>query len=153
MSGQAQRRWRLILTFGLCGLSAEASAMGQVPAPPPAQAPPTATPPSLPTAQVTLSPPQRAALMLGRWETCVDVSVKFLAQQDRRPERIARNAERRCEEFTTRLRPIVAETLRDMMYGSSDRQVAEQTEAALTALRRHIHGRALAAAEKARATN
>ncbi len=102
------------------------------------------------TAPTPLSAPQRAALVLGRWETCIDVSVNFLAQDIRDPVRLAPAAEARCESYAMQLRPIIAETLRDMMYGSSEPQVTEQTDAAMASLRRHIRSRALAAMEKAR---
>ena len=110
-----------------------------------AQTPTSPIPPA-----VELTAPQRAALVLGRWETCIDVSVKFLTNSMRRPDRAAAGAEARCQEFATQLRPIMAETLGEMMYGSSQPQGAHQTDAAMASLRRHIHARALTAAKKAR---
>jgi|GEM_PF-5758910 len=102
-------------------------------------------------ATVPMSAPQRAALVLGRWETCIDVSVNFLARTARRPERVATEAEKRCDQFAAQLRPIMAQSLRDMMYGSAEPEVVAQTDAAMDALRRHIGARAMAAAERARA--
>jgi hypothetical protein len=129
-------RWNGLAAAALIALGAGPAA---------AQNKPPAVPPPVP-----LSAPQRAALVLGRWETCIDVSVKFLTNKLRRPERAAAAAEARCDEFRTQLRPIMAETLGEMMYGSSEQQVTEQTDAAMASLRRHIHTRALAAAKKAR---
>jgi len=54
-------------------------------------------------------------------------------------------------EFEPQLRPVLAQSLREMMYGSSEDQVAEQTGIAIESLRRHIHARAISAVSKARA--
>lgn len=98
---------------------------------------------------VTLTPPQRAAVVLGRWETCIDVSARFLTDGARRPARVAAWSQSRCQEYRARLQPVMAESLRAMMYGSSEAQVASETGKAMEAIDRHIQTYAQSAADKA----
>ena len=121
---------------------------------PPAKAP-TAPPPARPSitppaAIPPLSPPQQAAVLLGRWETCIDLASQFLAYSALGSRKSVANVERKCAHFEAQLRPVLSRSLRDMMYGSSDGQVAEQTEIAIGSLRRHIHARATAAVARTR---
>ena len=119
-----------------------APAFAQVPARPPATPPATAIPP--------LTPAQQAAVLLGRWETCIDLAAEFLAFSTLGSRGSIANVERKCTNFETQLRPVLRQSLGEMMYGSSEEQVTEQTRVALVSLRRHIHARATAAVRKIR---
>lgn len=117
-----------------------------------AQTPPKRPPVSPPVAAIPpLSPAQQAAVLLGRWETCIDLSAQFLAYSALGSRKSVANVERKCSGFEAQLRPVLMQSLREMMYGSSDGQVAEQTEVAMGSLRRHIHARATAAVRNRRA--
>ncbi len=115
----------------------------QTPAPPPATTPAPMVPP--------LTPAQQAAVILGNWETCIDLSAQFLAYSTLGPKRSTANVVRKCAYFETQVRPVLAQSLREMMYGSSEAQVAAQTDIAVEALRRHINARATAAVARVRA--
>lgn len=120
-------------------------AIAQVQAP----AAPSALP--LPAPVPALTPAQQAAVLLGRWETCIDLAAQFLAYSTLSSKKSVANVERRCAHYQTQLRPVLARSLTDMMYGSSDEQVAAQTDVALESLRRHINTRATAAVKRVRA--
>ena len=128
--------------FGAAIILAALPALAQPPAKP-SVSPPPAIPP--------LSPPQQAAVLLGRWETCIDLASQFLAYSALGARKSVTKVERRCAHFEDQLRPVLSQSLRDMMYGSSDGQVTEQTEIAIGSLRRHIHARATAAVARTRA--
>lgn len=117
-------------------------ALAQVPARPPVTPPAAAIPP--------LTPAQQAAVLLGRWETCIDLSAEFLAFSTLGSRGSTANVERKCSNFEAQLRPVLMQSLREMMYGSSEEQVVEQTGVALASLRRHIHARAAAAVRRVR---
>lgn len=119
-----------------------APTFAQVPARPPAAPPAAAIPP--------LTPAQQAAVLLGRWETCIDLSAEFLAFSTLGSRGSTANVKRKCAHFETQLRPVLTQSLREMMYGSSEEQVVEQTGVALGSLRRHIHARATAAVRRIR---
>ena len=137
--------------FGAAIILAALPALAQPPTKPPTALPPTkptiAPPPAIPP----LSPPQQAAVLLGRWETCIDLASQFMAYSALGARKSVTKIERKCAHFETQLRPVLSQSLRDMMYGSSDGQVAEQTEIAIGSLRRHIHARATAAVARTRA--
>ena len=116
-----------------------------------AQAPPSAPNVPLAAAIASPSPAQQAAVLLGRWETCIDLAAQFLAYSALGARRSVANVERKCVEFEARLKPVLARSLADMMYGSSDQQVAEQAEAAVESLRRHLNARAVSAVARVRA--
>lgn len=90
-----------------------------------AQTPPTRPPvaPAVPRAPFApptpaippLTPAQQAAALLGRWETCIDLAAQFLARSARSVDRAVANVERRCVEFEPQLRPVHAQSLREMM--------------------------------------
>jgi hypothetical protein len=122
-------------------LAAAALAQTQVPAAPPTPAP--VVPP--------LTPAQQAAVILGNWETCIDLSAQFLAYSTLGPKRSTANVIRKCAYFEAQVRPVLAQSLREMMYGSSEAQVAAQAEVAVEALRRHVSARATAAVARVRA--
>jgi hypothetical protein len=111
---------------------------------------PSATPPAA-AAIPPLTAAQQAAVLLGRWETCIDLSAQFLAFSTLGSRGSTANVERKCASFEAQLRPVLMQSLRDMMYGSSEEQVVEQTGVAIESLRRHIHARATAAVRKVRA--
>ena len=119
-----------------------APAFAQVPARPPAIPPATAIPP--------LTPSQQAAVLLGRWETCIDLAAEFLAFSTLGSRGSIANVERKCSDFEVQLQPVLMQSLREMMYGSSEEQVVEQTRVALASLRRHIHARATSAVRRIR---
>lgn len=120
-----------------------APAAAQIPVPPAPQVLPGPTVPPLTAAQA-------AAAVLGRWETCIDLTANFLARSALSSERSALKVQGRCLQFQDLVRAPLAESLRDMMYGSSEEQVAAQTDIAMNALRRHIHARAMAAVKRVR---
>ena len=122
-----------------------AMAQVQVPATPPLATP--APAPSVPP----LTPAQQAAVVLGNWETCIDLSAQFLAYSTLGPKGSTANVVRKCAYFEAQVRPVLAQSLREMMYGSSEAQVSAQTEVAIDALRRHINSRAAAAVRRVRA--
>lgn len=122
-----------------------APAFAQAPARPPVIPPATAIPP--------LTPAQQAAVLLGRWETCIDLAAEFLAFSTLGSKGSIANVERKCSEFEKQLQPVLMQSLREMMYGSSEEQVVEQTRVALASLRRHIHARATAAVRRIRDRN
>lgn len=124
-------------------LASPAGAQVQVPAPPPIVTPAPAVPP--------LTPAQQAAVVLGNWETCIDLSAQFLAYSTLGPKGSTANVVRKCAYFEAQVRPVLAQSLREMMYGSSEQQVSAQTEVAIDALRRHINSRAAAAVRRVRA--
>lgn len=127
-------------------LASPSFAQIQVPAPPPA-ATPTPTPaPAVPP----LTPAQQAAVVLGNWETCIDLSAQFLAYSKLSSKGSVVIVMRKCAYFETQVRPVLAQSLREMMYGSSEAQVSAQTEVAIDALRRHINARATAAVARVR---
>lgn len=117
-------------------------AFAQPPARPPATPPAAAIPP--------LTPAQQAAMLLGRWETCIDLAAEFLAFSTLGSRGSIANVEQKCANFEGQLRPVLMQSLRDMMYGSSEQQVTEQTGVALASLRRHIRARAASAVRKVR---
>ncbi len=108
--------------------------------PPPATAPQATPSPAVPP----LTPAQAAAAVLGRWETCIDLTANFLARSALSSERSALKVQGRCLQFQDLVRAPLAESLRAMMYGASEEQVSAQTDVAVNALRRHIHARAIA---------
>ena len=122
-----------------------APAFAQVPARPPVTPPAAAIPP--------LTPAQQAAVLLGRWETCIDLAAEFLAFSTLGSRGSIANVERKCSDFEVQLRPVLMQSLREMMYGSSEEQVVDQTGVALASLRRHIHARATAAVRRIRDRN
>lgn len=126
-------------------IATPAAAQVQAPALPPAASPTPA--PSVPP----LTPSQQAAVLLGNWETCIDLSAQFLAFSTLGSKRSVANVVRKCVYFEAQVRPVLAQSLREMMYGSSDQQVSAQTEVAMEALRRHINARATAAVARVRA--
>jgi hypothetical protein len=92
-----------------------------------------------------LTPAQETAVLLGRWETCIDLSAQFLAYSALGQRKSTANVVRKCSGFEAQLRPVLQASLVDMMYGSSEQQVADQTTVAIESLRRHIQARAAAA--------
>ena len=118
----------------------------------PAAAQTRARPPAAPPAAVIppLTPAQQAAVLLGRWETCIDLAAQFLAYSALGSRKSVANVERKCAGFEAQLRPVLTQSLREMMYGSSEEQVAAQATVAIEALRRHIHARATAAVARRR---
>ena len=112
----------------------------------PGAKPPVVTPPVPP-----LTPSQQTAVLLSRWETCIDLAAQFLAYSALGTTKSVANVERKCSDFENQLRPVLKQSLGEMMYGSSEEQVADQTVVATEALRRHIHARALAAVRARRA--
>ncbi|MFC3711437.1 hypothetical protein ACFOMD_02570 [Sphingoaurantiacus capsulatus] len=114
-----------------------AAAVAQT-APSPSPAPQTA--PAVPP----LTPAQAAAAVLGRWETCIDLTANFLARSALSSERSALKVQGRCLQFQDLVRAPLAESLREMMYGASEEQVTAQTDVAVDSLRRHIHARSIA---------
>lgn len=140
------QRWAMYGAIGALLVSASASDGLAVQTPPAAPAnPPAAIPP--------LTAPQQAAMLLGRWETCIDLAAQFMAYSALGSRKSVANVERKCAGFEAELRPVLTRSLTDMMYGSSQGQVAEQTEAAIGSLRRHIHARATAAVARIRSSN
>ena len=125
-------------------LASPARAQVQVPAPPPVVTPPPA--PAVPP----LTPAQQAAVVLGNWETCIDLSAQFLAYSKLGSKGSVANVVRKCAYFEAQVRPVLAQSLREMMYGSSEAQVSAQTEVAIDALRRHVTARATAAVRRVR---
>jgi hypothetical protein len=123
----------------MIGAALIATAVAAQPAPPPAP-PPAVSSPAVPP----LTPAQAAAAVLGRWETCIDLTANFLARSALSSERSALKVQGRCLQFQDLVRAPLAESLRAMMYGASEQQVAAQTDVAVDALRRHIHARAIA---------
>src|SRR5688572_4527693 len=117
-----------------------APAFAQVPARPPVTPPAAAIPP--------LTPAQQAAVLLGRWETCIDLAAQFLAFSTLGSRGSIANVERKCAHFEAQLRPVLQQSLREMMYGSSEEQVVTETSVALASLRRHIHARATSAVRR-----
>lgn len=137
------RQWR----YGAAAIILLASpALAQVQAPPSAPLTPSPAP-----AVPPLTPAQQAAVLLGNWETCIDLAAQFLAYSTLGSKRSVANVERKCAYFEPQVRPVLSQSLREMMYGSSEEQVAAQTDVALDALRRHIHARAAAAVARVRA--
>lgn len=135
--------WRYGVAVGLLAASAvSAQAQTPLPQPPAASAAPPAVPP--------LTPAQEAAALLGRWETCIDTSAQFLAFSSLGSKKSTAAVVRRCASFEALVRPVLARSLTDMMYGSSAEDVAKQTDVALEALRRHIQARATAAVARMR---
>jgi hypothetical protein len=103
------------------------------------------------TAAAELSPQQQAATMLDGWESCIDAAVKEQARQNARSGSIARLAETGCASHGVAIKPVLKSALRAMMFSSSDREVSEQSDVAFGVLRRHIHSRAVSAANKIQA--
>lgn len=136
--------------FGAAIILAALPALAQPPAKPPTALPPTKPPVTATPAIPPLSPPQQAAVLLGRWETCIDLAAQFLAYSALGARKSVANVERKCAHFEAQIRPVLSQSLRDMMYGSSDSQVYEQTEVAVGSLRRHIHARATSAVARTR---
>jgi hypothetical protein len=136
------RLWRYAAWLAALLAAAPLAAQNAVPVPP--ALPPQATVPPL-------TPAQEAAALLGRWETCIDLAAQFMAYSALGSKRSVANVERKCATFEAQVRPVLARSLREMMYGSSDEEVARQTEVAVGALRRHIHARAVAAVARIRA--
>lgn len=134
------RVWRGVIgvVVAIAALPATAQNRARPPAPPPAAVIP------------PLTPAQQAAVLLGRWETCIDLAAQFLAYSALGSRRSVANVERKCAHFEDQLRPVLTQSLREMMYGSSDGQVADQAEIAIGSLRRHIHARATAAVARKR---
>ncbi|MDO9490209.1 MAG: hypothetical protein Q7J32_17695 [Sphingomonadaceae bacterium] len=126
-------------------LASPAFAQVQVPA-----APPVATPTPAP-AVPPLTPAQQAAVVLGNWETCIDLAAQFLAYSKLSSKGSVVIVVRKCAYFEAQVRPVLAQSLREMMYGSSEAQVSAQTEVAIDSLRRHITARATAAVARVRA--
>lgn len=131
----------------LAAMAIASPGMAQVQAP---AAPPAASPTPAPSVP-PLTPSQQAAVLLGNWETCIDLSAQFLAFSTLGSKRSVANVVRKCVYFEAQVRPVLAQSLREMMYGSSQQQVSAQTEVAMDALRRHINARATAAVARVRA--
>ena len=139
------RRFGSLAAIVAALLAAPAAAQTQTPVPP---ALPTTPAPSPTVAPLT--PAQAAAAVLGRWETCIDLTANFLARSALSSERSALKVQGRCLQFQDLVRAPLAESLRTMMYGASEEQVMAQTDVAVDALRRHIHARAIAQVKKVR---